>query len=65
MILVDTAIRIDHLHRAEPRLVSLLQDASVCAHPMVVGELALGSLRNRSEVLTLLGHLPGAVGHAP
>ena len=58
MILVDTAIWIDHFHRAEPRLVSLLQDAAVCAHPMVVGELALGSLRNRSEVLNLLGHLP-------
>ncbi|HEY5978630.1 MAG TPA: PIN domain-containing protein [Microlunatus sp.] len=58
MILVDTAIWIDHLHRAEPRLVSLLQDAAVCVHPMVVGELALGSLRNRSDVLTLLGHLP-------
>ena len=58
MILVDTAIWIDHLHRAEPRLVSLLQDAAVCAHPMVVGELALGSLLNRSDVLTLLGHLP-------
>ena len=58
MILVDTAIWIDHLHRAEPRLVSLLQDAGVCIHPMVVGELALGSLRNRSEVLSLLAHLP-------
>ena len=58
MILVDTAIWIDHLHRAEPRLVSLLQNASVCAHPMVIGELALGSLRSRSDVLALLGHLP-------
>jgi len=58
MILVDTPIWIDHLLRAEPRLVSLLQDAAVCAHPMVVGELALGLLRNRSDVLTLLGHLP-------
>jgi predicted nucleic acid-binding protein len=58
MILVDTPIWIDHLHRAEPRLVSLLQDAAVCAHPMVVGELALGLLRNRPDVLTLLGHLP-------
>jgi predicted nucleic acid-binding protein len=58
MILVDTPIWIDHLHRAEPRLVPLLQDAAVCAPPMVVGELALGLLRNRSDVLTLLRHLP-------
>ncbi|GAA3710337.1 type II toxin-antitoxin system VapC family toxin [Microlunatus aurantiacus] len=58
MILVDTAVWIDHLHSREPRLVSLLLDAEVCVHPMVVGELALGSLRDRSGVLALMRHLP-------
>jgi predicted nucleic acid-binding protein len=56
--LVDTSVWIDHLHRAEPRLVTLLADAEVCIHPMVVGELALGSLRDRSTVLSLLDQLP-------
>jgi hypothetical protein len=59
MILVDTSIWIDHLHRTEPRLVALLEDADVCIHPMIIGELALGSLRDRSVVLSLLGDLPG------
>jgi predicted nucleic acid-binding protein len=59
MILVDTSIWIDHLHRTEPRLVALLEDAEVCVHPMIIGELALGSLRDRSVVLSLLGDLPG------
>jgi predicted nucleic acid-binding protein len=38
--------------------VTLLADAEVCTHPMVVGELALGSLRDRSTVLSLLDQLP-------
>lgn len=57
MILVDTSVWIDHLHRAEPMLGSLLQDADVCVHPMIIGELALGTLRNRTVVLGLLAGL--------
>lgn len=60
MILVDTAIWIDHLHRSEPRLVELLDRNDVLVHPMVIAELALGSLANRSTVLGLLAHLPQA-----
>ena len=58
MILVDTSVWIDHLHRADSRLVALLADAEVCVHPMVVGELALGSLHDRRTVLSLLDELP-------
>jgi predicted nucleic acid-binding protein len=59
MILVDTSIWIDHLQRTEPDLVALLENAEVCVHPMIIGELALGSLRDRSVILSLLGDLPG------
>jgi predicted nucleic acid-binding protein len=59
MILVDTSVWIDHLHQSEPALVGLLEQAQVCIHPMVIGELALGSLRNRSVILELLADLPG------
>jgi predicted nucleic acid-binding protein len=31
----------------------------VCCHPMVVAELALGTMRNRDLVLGLLNNLPG------
>jgi predicted nucleic acid-binding protein len=59
MILVDTSIWIDHLQRIEPDLVALLENAEVCVHPMIIGELALGSFRDRSVILSLLGDLPG------
>lgn len=60
MLLVDTSVWIDHLHRAEPVLVEALQVSQVHQHPMVLGELALGNLADRSELLRLLGHLSSA-----
>ena len=59
MILVDTSVWIDHLHVGEPDLAELLEQAEVCRHPMVVAELALGTMRDRGTVLGLLGNLPG------
>ena len=59
MILVDTSIWIDHLHRPEPQLTSLLGDVLAAAHPMIIGELALGTMRQRSAVLQMLSDLPG------
>ena len=66
MILVDSSVWIDHLHRPEAGLVDLLEDAQICVHPMIIGALALGSLQDRSAVLWLLGNLPSTavVSHA-
>ena len=58
MILVDTSVWIDHLRGQDRCLTDLLQNSQVLMHPMVVGELACGNLRNRQEVLNLLGNLP-------
>lgn len=58
MILVDTSVWIDHLHATEGTLVELLERNEVLCHPMVIGELALGSLRSRANVLALLRALP-------
>lgn len=60
MILVDTSIWIDHLHRGNPALVAALEAGQVLMHPFVLGELACGTLTNRAEVLALLGKLPAA-----
>lgn len=57
MILVDTSVWIDHLHRAEPGLVSLLADDRVLTHDGVIHELALGSLASRDVVLDALQRL--------
>ena len=58
MILVDTSVWVDHLRSGEPHLASLLSDNQVLGHPMVVGELACGNLRNRDELLQFLNGLP-------
>lgn len=57
MILVDTSIWIDHLHRVDAALSVLLNDGRVCTHPMIIGELALGSIRDRQTVIGLLSDL--------
>lgn len=60
MILVDTSVWIDHLRAGDLELASLLERREALAHPWVTGELALGQLSNRQEVLRLLGALPSA-----
>lgn len=60
MILVDTSVWIDHFRAAEPQLVALLGGNEVLAHPFVIGEIALGSVAKRGEILRYLDHLPAA-----
>lgn len=43
-----------------PALAAALDRGRVLVHPFVLGELACGNLRNRGEILRLLGGLPGA-----
>ncbi|VVE18984.1 type II toxin-antitoxin system VapC family toxin [Pandoraea soli] len=58
MILVDTSVWIDHLRAGDATLVQLLNAGRVLAHPDVIGELALGSLKNRDVVISTLRDLP-------
>ena len=51
MILVDTSVWVDHLRRGDAGLVALLDRASVLAHPFVIGELACGSIGQRTQVI--------------
>jgi predicted nucleic acid-binding protein len=60
MILVDTSVWIDHLRQGDPDLVRALEAGEVLAHPFVVGELACGNLKNRTDFLRLLRTLPQA-----
>jgi len=60
MILVDTSIWIEHLRRSDERLRRLLELGQVLTHPYVIGEVALGSLRNRDAILGALRNLPQA-----
>lgn len=60
MILVDTSIWIDHLRASDEQLSQLLVAGQVLVHPFVMGELALGNLRNRDTVLGALQDMPQA-----
>jgi hypothetical protein len=60
MVLVDTSIWINHLQKGNVHLEKLLLDMEVACHPFIIGELACGNLKNRSEILSLLHSLPQA-----
>ncbi len=60
MILVDTSVWIDHINASDPVLVSLLAEERVLTHSDVIGEISLGSLRDRDVVLGALLDLPRA-----
>ena len=60
MVLVDTSVWIDHLRAGDVGLVALLESTQVLSHPFVLGEIALGTLRQRDQVLDALQSLPQA-----
>jgi predicted nucleic acid-binding protein len=58
MVLVDTSIWIDHFRNSNDQLVELLNDGEVICHPLIIGELACGHIKNRKEILSDLQALP-------
>ncbi|KAB2715167.1 type II toxin-antitoxin system VapC family toxin [Brucella intermedia] len=54
MILVDTSIWIDHFRLSDAELRRVIENDLLLCHPFVTGELALGSLRDRTNVLGFL-----------
>ena len=60
MILVDSSVWVDHLRHGDPLLAHHLAQRQVVTHPIVIGEIALGSLRQRHAVLSTLSDLPAA-----
>ena len=57
MILADTSLWIEHLRRGHAGLRDVLDNGQVVVHPFVIGELSLGHLKRRAEVLGLLAEL--------
>ncbi len=57
MILADSSVWIGHLRARNAILVDLLEKQRLLTHPVVIGELALGSIRNRSLMLAMLSRL--------
>jgi predicted nucleic acid-binding protein len=57
-MLVDTSVWVDHFRRSDASLADLLERGEVECHPLIIGELACGNLRRRSEILGLMRELP-------
>jgi predicted nucleic acid-binding protein len=60
VILVDTSVWVDYFRAGNLRLAGLLDECSVLTHPFVIGELALGNLRQREALLDALSEQPVA-----
>ncbi|MFZ4681486.1 MAG: type II toxin-antitoxin system VapC family toxin [Terrimicrobiaceae bacterium] len=60
MVLVDTSVWIDHFRSALPALADALGRQDVLTHSIVIGELASGNLKRRSQTLSDLRSLPRA-----
>ena len=63
LILADTSIWIDHLRSGNKEMGKRLNQGDIVIHPLIIAELALGSLRERTlqertKTLALLDWLP-------
>jgi hypothetical protein len=61
MVLVDTSVWVSHLRNGDTDLATLLNDGRVLCHPLIVGELACGNLKDRSVILSFLQLLPMSI----
>ncbi len=48
----------DHLRAPDPELTRSLRAENVLCHSFVIGEIMMGSLRNRAETVAMLKRLP-------
>jgi len=60
IVLADTSVWLDHWRRGNRRLGQLLEQDRIVVHPFVLGEIALGAITPRADVLQRLTKL-----HAP
>lgn len=58
MVLVDTSVWVSHLRDGNTEMAALLNNGRVLCHPLIVGELACGNLKDRAVILSFLKLLP-------
>ncbi|MEO5913255.1 MAG: PIN domain-containing protein [Luteolibacter sp.] len=56
-VLVDSCVWVRHFRQRNPLLVDMLVDGEVWCHPIVVGELSMGMLKDRQQTLFDLAKL--------
>jgi predicted nucleic acid-binding protein len=60
VILADTSVWIGHFRSVDDKMLSLIKLRMILCHPYVIGEIILGSLSNRDEILSNLQDFPKA-----
>ena len=50
-VLVDTCVWVKHFRQRNPLLMGMLEDGEVWCHPIIVGELSMGTLKNRQQTV--------------
>ena len=50
-ILVDTNVWVHHFRRSDNELAHWLEEDLVLCHPIVIGEISMGALRRRGDLL--------------
>ena len=58
--IVDTSVWIEHLKKPQIQLIQLLEMDEVLTHSLVIGELYIGHVKNREEIVSHLLTLPRA-----
>jgi predicted nucleic acid-binding protein len=64
-VLVDTSVWFQHFRDPDAVLLDLLARNAVVVHTIVIGEIAVGGVRNRDVILADLHALPGVIEYAP
>jgi predicted nucleic acid-binding protein len=62
-ILADTNLWVDFFRNGNPLLERMLEDGEIFCHEIVIGEISMGNLANRHEVMSdffLLDRVPAA-----
>ena len=60
MTLIDTSVWVDYFRRGDTLVSALMSDRNAGMHPFVVGEIAVGNVKNRARTLAdfaFLAHL--------
>ena len=60
MILLDTSVWIDHLRKRDADVETLLENRDILVHSFVIGEVALGPMKQYDLVIATLAELPQA-----
>ena len=57
-ILADSSIWMDYLRHKDAMLQLFIDDGTLCIHPFIIGEIALGHLNPRARILFDIDQLP-------